>query len=641
MKKTAFLICLALVASWSAAALDTAALDERMAQVARWNYDEDRTPTRAVADMVAQAQGSAAELRQFETRFIALLQSNATLAAKDFVCKQLSVMGTEASVPALAPMLLDPKTAEMARYALERIPGPAAGHALREALPKANARTRIGIVNSLGRRRDAAAAAALRPLALGSDPNTAIPALFALAKIADPAALQVLADAQTSTAGDLRLRAAEAWLAAAERVAAAGKTADALAISRKLYAAGQPAMIRAGAFHLIAAFGGAQSVPTALEALRGNDSRLQAMAIRVLAQDAASRLSAEMPHLGEAAQIRVLGALAEKGDSSAVPLFTTAVNGSSAPVRLAAIEGMAKVGNASVVPLLAGIAAGSDTAAQNAARTSLAGMPGMDVDEAVAASIPRADTARKLVLIRAAGQRGSSAAGPVLLAEARDSDADVRLEALRALHDAGSAGEISGLLGLVAHPVLPGERAEAVHSLAAVIRRSDSARFHDVLAAYTAARDLETRASLMQVMGQSGSAAGMPILRAALNESNAEVKRAAIVALSEWPDDTPVPDLLDAARSESIPADQVLALRGAVRLTGLPGSRRTSSEKVEILAAVMGLAKQAEEKRAVLALLPRFPTREALDLANRAAADPEVAAEAKAAAARLERTVRP
>jgi hypothetical protein len=59
-----------------------------------------------------------------------------------------------------------------------------------------------------------------------------------------------------------------------------------------------------------------------------------------------------------------------------------------------------------------------------------------------------------------------------------------------------------------------------------------------------------------------------------------------------------------------------------------------------MLAEAMGLAKQAEEKRAVLALLPRFPVREALDLANASVNDSEVAAEAKAAVSRLERTVR-
>ena len=54
--------------------------------------------------------------------FIAFLKSDATTAAKDFICRQLGVIGSEASVPVLAAMLNDPGTADLGRYALERIP---------------------------------------------------------------------------------------------------------------------------------------------------------------------------------------------------------------------------------------------------------------------------------------------------------------------------------------------------------------------------------------------------------------------------------------------------------------------------------------------------------------------------------------
>jgi hypothetical protein len=54
----------------------------------------------------------------------------------------------------------------------------------------------------------------------------------------------------------------------------------------------------------------------------------------------------------------------------------------------------------------------------------------------------------------------------------------------------------------------------------------------------------------------------------------------------------------------------------------------------------MGLAKHAEEKRAILALLPALPINEALDLANASVNDSEVGTAAKAAATRLERTVK-
>jgi hypothetical protein len=84
----------------------------------------------------------------------------------------------------------------------------------------------------------------------------------------------------------------------------------------------------------------------------------------------------------------------------------------------------------------------------------------------------------------------------------------------------------------------------------------------------------------------------------------------------------------------------VLALRGALQLIRLPAAGRPVGETVRLLAAAMGLAKQADEKRTVLGLLQRYPSKEALDLATAYVNDSEVSAEAKAAVTRLERAVR-
>ena len=640
MRKISVLIWFVSALLCPMAPAQTASLDELLAKVAKWDYDQSREANRAVADMVRKAHGSAAQTRDIEQRFIALLKSDASLAGKDFVCKQLSVMGSDASVPALSALLVEPKTSEMARFALERIPGQATDRALREALARTSDKSRIGIVNSLGRRRDAASVSALRPLALGPDQAIAAAALFALGEIADPAALQVLAEAGGKASGDLKVTAAQADLKAAQHLAASGKQAEALAIYQKLYAAGEPSVIRAGALHGMAVAGGAQSTTTLLEALHGSDARLQAVAIHELAPTSARRLAVEMPKLNESGQVRVLGMLAERGDTSALPTFTAALQGSSQPVRLAALEGIMRVGNATMVATLAGIAAGSNAEEQAAARASLAGIRGKDVDQAVVDAIAGAEPKVRLELIRAAGQRCAAAASPVLIKMARDADSDVRRESLRALHDTASASDVPGLVALVAGPVQPGDRAEAVRSLAAVLRRSDPSRIQDVIAAYTPASDLETRAALMQVMGQSGNAQALPVLRTALGDQNPEVKRAAILALSDWSDDTPVPDLLASARTTSTPAHQALALRGVVRLVGLPGSRRTPLETVKVLADVLSLAKQADEKRAVLSLLPRYAIKESLDLAGTLVNDSEVGAEAKSAVTRLERTVK-
>jgi len=537
-------------------------------------------------------------------------------------------------------MLADPKTAELGRYALERIPGPAVDRALREALANASGRTRIGVINTLGVRRSADSVTALRPLALGSQPAEASAALFALALIGNPAAVDVLSAAQTQADSAARAAAAEAYLQAANRMAAGGNGAAAVPIYRKLYASSAPATVRAAALHGLGLAGGQQAVPVLMEALHGSDGRLQLVAAGALIPGSAAQLMAEMPKLSEAAQIRVLGLLSERGDASALPAFTTAIKGSSQPVRIAALQGVGPIGNASTVPLLAAAASGGDTAEQTAARASLARIPGKDVDQAINDGIAGAPPKVKRELIRAAGDRGATLAAPALLASARDSDDDVRRESLRALHEAGGAAQIPGLVALVVQPVKPDDRAEAVRSLAAVLRRSDPSRIENVRNAYGSATDGEARSALMQVMGQSGNSQVLGVLRAALKDQSADARRAAIQSLSAWPNTTPLPDLFETARASSDPAHRTLAFRGAMQLIALPAPERTARETAKMLVEAMGLAREATEKKQILGLLPRYPVRESLDLANTYVNDSEVAAEAKAAVARLQRSVK-
>lgn len=629
MHKKGILVGLALLAAHLVLPAQQPSLDEAFARLAKWNFDENRDPQFVVSELVVKAKGSPAGWRDLEARFINLLKSDATAASKDFACRQLNLMGTQASVPVLAGMLSDARTVEIARYALEGIPGPAASRALREALGKTKDRARIGVINTLGRRRDAASVELLRPLASDAAPATAQAALFALAEIADPTALRILSETRGATA-------AVASLKAADLLTARGDAAAALPVYRRLYSAGESGAVRAGALR-----GLSQSGPVPAAALTDRDTRVQAAAIDALARTAPRQLAAAMSKLGDAGQVRVLGTLAERADAAALQALTAALKSSSKTVRMAALEGLGLAGNASVVPALAGIAAGEDEAEQAIARASLGRMRGKDVDQAVVNGIAGAGPKVKLELIRAAGDRGTPAAAGTLLKMSRDADSDVRRESLRALRETASTSDISALVALVVNPVQAGDRPEAVRGLSAVLRRSDPSRIDDVVSAYGPAGDREARAALMQVMGQSGNPKALDVLRAGLKEPDANTKRAAILALTDWPDPAPIPDLLETARAAADPAHQVLALRGALKLIGLPTPARPVRETVKLLVDAMGLARQPEEKRAVLALLPRFPTPEALDLAKAFVEVGDVAAEAKAAVARLERMVKP
>ncbi len=94
----------------------------------------------------------------------ALALPGVTAAGRAFVCQMLALIGSARSVPALAPLVRDPRTADAARYALEAIPGPEASAALREALGALSGPVKAGLIGSLAARRDQAAKPALAAL---------------------------------------------------------------------------------------------------------------------------------------------------------------------------------------------------------------------------------------------------------------------------------------------------------------------------------------------------------------------------------------------------------------------------------------------------------------------------------------------
>ena len=167
-------------------------------------------------------------------------------------------------------------------------------------------------------------------------------------------------------------------------------------------------------------------------------------------------------------------------------------------------------------------------------------------------------------------------------------------------------------------------------TLASVIKRAPKPAIAPVLAAYQSAPDKQTKLILIDVMGQVSAGEALPVLRAGLKDPDPEIARSSILALSSWTTADPLPDLLEVARGDSNPTRQILALRGFIKVIAAP-SDRGHVESVSLLKQVWPLAKQAAEKRAMLALLQLYPTPEALKIADLAAADPDVAKEAKAA----------
>jgi len=239
-------------------------MDELLAKIKTYDWGQSRLPLTEVSDKIREAYGSPEKLKEFEKSLMELLKSDATPAAKQFVCRELSIIGTEQCVPVLAEMLTaksasdqQPQPADMARYALERIPSPAVDAALREALPKTTGKVKVGIINSLGERRDAKAAAALVKLIGDSDEMVACAAAAALGKIGGPEATEALAKAKGTASGRLKMVVLDAYLKCADKLAAEGKKKEANTIYKELYEPDMPAVVRTAALRgMVSSAGG-------------------------------------------------------------------------------------------------------------------------------------------------------------------------------------------------------------------------------------------------------------------------------------------------------------------------------------------------------------------------------------------------
>jgi len=221
--------------------------NELLEKIKIYDWDQSRLALTEVTEAIKNAHGNKTETADIEKNLLSILESDATRAGKQFACRQLSVIGTEQSVPVLTKMLIDEETSDMARFALERIPATAVDSALRDALSKASGKPKVGIINSLGQRRDKQAVSALSKLIGDSDETTAIAAVAALGQIADEQATRALAEAKDKTAGKLKTRVLDSYLLCADKLVAAGKKSQALSIYKELSNKAMPESIRAAA----------------------------------------------------------------------------------------------------------------------------------------------------------------------------------------------------------------------------------------------------------------------------------------------------------------------------------------------------------------------------------------------------------
>ena len=155
-------------------------------------------------------------------------------------------------MPAVTPLILDDELSVHARNVLEHIPGPEPEKALRDALGQAKGRTRIGVINSVAARRDAASTPVLIKI-MGEDPQSSAAAAKALGEIGTPEAVKALAAARGKGPALVQQAVADGTLIGADRLVAAGQRSQAITLLEGLTEASQPEHVRLAARRMLSA----------------------------------------------------------------------------------------------------------------------------------------------------------------------------------------------------------------------------------------------------------------------------------------------------------------------------------------------------------------------------------------------------
>jgi HEAT repeat protein len=201
----------------------------------------------AVATTTSYGQKAQASPKDEEARLIAVLKSDAPRKAKADACRELARVGTRESVAPLAALLGNEELSHMARYGLEPIPDPAVDAALRDNLEKVKGRLLVGVIGSIGVRRDPKAVAPLVKRLGDPDPEVAQASARALGRIGTLDAVTALEKALSNTAQANRLAVSEGLFRCADVLRAQGQRKESQAIYEQLRNAGVPEYVKTGA----------------------------------------------------------------------------------------------------------------------------------------------------------------------------------------------------------------------------------------------------------------------------------------------------------------------------------------------------------------------------------------------------------
>jgi len=567
---------------------------------------------------------------------IATLQSaDASLHDKALACKQLAVVGDESAVPVLASLLADERLSHYARFALEPIPGKAVDAALRDALGKVPGLLKLGVINSIGVRRDAEAVPALKELLASDDLALADAAASALARIGTPDSAASLIEALATAEGQRANIIADALVVGADVARRDGNQDQAVTMYRAIRGAKLPSRYIVAALHGEVLSAGDDGLALWEESAKSADDAIFAAAMGLARHlDPLKAVPILTQFYASAPAERkgvILQAIADLNGESAAELARQALKADDANLQVAALSVLAKHGASQDLVLLIQAVRSDNAEVRAAAQAALDRLDAPGIGEALAGLLETATGDDWLTLAATAGRRRLAVTAPLLRKSLDSPDTARRSAAITALGAIAQWDDAAALLARLGNAASDQEKDAIREALRTAMRRQPdadaaAARLAEMIPSSTG----ETRAFIFELLTIVGGKTALQTVVQAAQGNDRELQDLATIALGNWlsPDAAqPLAELLESGKAEQF---QVRMLRAYIRIARQ--FNVSPEERLAMCQKALALSRRDAERALVMEVLGRNPGEPTLQLVMEEMNRPETAEAAYAAA---------
>ncbi len=555
-----------------------------------------------------------------EQRLLAVLQSDAPAAQKAISCKELAIYGSSKAVPELAKLLPNPQLSSWARIALEVIPGARSNEALRTAADSMQGQLLVGVINTIGVRRDAQAVPILIRRLTDDDVEVAAAAAVALGRIADDDATKALQSALRTVPEKLMSSVAEGCILCAEVRLVGGRQKEAVEIYDQVRNAEVPMqrIIEATRGSILAR--GQDGVPLLVQSLRSPEKKLRQLALATVREfpgdQIDSALANQLKEVSPARAVSIIQAMADRPQTVLLPAILDAAQNGNLQVQAAAIDSLRRVGDESCLEILLSVASSDGSELQQIAKSTLAELPGDGVNAKIVAMLTASKGKEYPVLLHLVAQRRVDAVPQVVQALSHQNPV-IRQAALKALGQTVSLDRISLLIDAVVQSQEAEDAEAASQALrAASVRMPDREACALQLSKAIPAATADTRTTLLEILAEVGGENALAQVSAAAMSRDSQLQDDGSRLLGKWNSVAAAPSLMQLAVSGPSSKYRVRGMRGYIgvaRKFPMPEPQR-----VEMCRQAFEKAVRLDEQKLVLDVLKIHPSAEGLALAIQA-----------------------